>query len=169
MGRPLPGPAAAVYNNQLYTMVRGMDNGIYVKTGLGSGWAKVDGTTLTNPSLANYNGQLYSFICGTDNQLYFNTYNGSWRSWNRVKDRNNRYLSVSNAGDAFQFRKELFLVSRNGSNSLYNIMNCKGNWDKWSKVKRESYSDPALAVFQDGVFLAIRGTDDKIYLGNHLF
>ena len=149
-GQTPSSPAAAVYNNQLYTMVRGMDNGVYVKVGLGSGWAKVDGTTLTNPSLTNYNGQLYSFICRNNYYLLLNTYDGNWRSWNVVKGSE----KSSNVGDTIQFRKDLFLVFRSGSRLFYRIMNSNGEWDRWGKINRGSNSNPALAVFQETFMLS---------------
>ena len=74
-GQSPSGPAIAEYNGQLYTMVRGMDDKIYLKTGLGGGWTQIGGATLGSPALEKHQGNLYALVRGTDNGIYLNRLN----------------------------------------------------------------------------------------------
>ena len=51
-----------------------MDDGIYLKNGLGIGWTQLEGATIGSPALESFQGSLYAMVRGTDNGIYINRF-----------------------------------------------------------------------------------------------
>jgi len=159
-GQAAAGPAVTVFNNRLYTLARGADNGIYLKEGFGRGWSNLGGATPSKPALAGYNGKLYALVRGTDNGIYLNKYSGNaWNGWAKLEG------ATISGGALMAYEGFLYAVVRGTDNGIFvNKMDSSENWSGWVNIGGAAKAAPALALHHNRLYLAVRGTDDRIYL-----
>jgi hypothetical protein len=162
-GETTAGPAAAVFQDRLYTMIRGTDNRIYVKTGLRNYWEKIDGETLSNPALAVHNGNLYALVRGTDNRLYLNRLEREhWEGWRSLGR-----MMTSSGGALASCNGRLYVAARGNDNRLYiNTLDSNGRGENWTRIDGLTLSEPALTAFRGRLYLAIRGMNNHMYIRN---
>ena len=173
-------PAVATFNNKIYVVVRGMDDGIYFRGGTPdyayinwvSSWEKLPGKTLSAPTLwANDYHYPQLFVRGLNNAIYW---------WELLSDRT-WWISLGGATNdrpAFWIEPpvihhgDMCLVVRGTDNGVwrkYNVWNYDYNkyvWEAvWTPMNGQTLSAPAI----DNYCLFVRGTNNRIYMANSLW
>ncbi|MCA6092055.1 hypothetical protein LE181_07745 [Streptomyces sp. SCA3-4] len=164
-------PALAMHNGNLYCAVRGLGNQVYVSRretdGRWTGFGQVPGvSTLYPPALASFNGQLYLAVRRSASDTTNN------RAWVMSSVRGDSWTTSSSAGwcetgpALAVHNNRLWLATFHGKNYrslMVGSMDTGGTWQtavEWPA--HESYSAPALAVFNGKLHLAYRNPGDKI-------
>jgi hypothetical protein len=163
-------PGAVMCGGSLQITVRGSDNGIYygyvtLSMNVFSGWTKMSGSTPSAPALAAASDcTLYLAVRGTNGGIYLNTHpsGGAWSGWKQLPGGTSDGPAVAVAGSMLHLA-----VRGNDGSSIWHGMMDRGTqaWQGWSAVPGAAYSKPALAAASDTiVYLAVRGSDDRIYV-----
>lgn len=168
------------YQGKLYVAIRGTDNGIYVGTYDGATWSgwnpwpawKTLGATISSVSMQEYQNKLYLAVRGTDNGIYLRYYDGqtnAWSDWNTWSGRDTIGLTVSSITmKVYQDRlylavrgtnEEIFLRYYDGKSKTWS------DWNTWSGTATLGLtrSRVSMKVYQDKLYLAVQGTDNKVY------
>jgi uncharacterized repeat protein (TIGR02543 family) len=145
-------PAAAVYDDKLYLVVRGIDGNtlwfgsVDLSDQSFSGWSQISGATPARPTLVCWeNGKrLILVVKGTDNRIYQRQYDiayGTWCGWNSlIPGCTCKSPAAAIDGD------DLHLVVRGTDGCLYHL---KFNlivpiMPGWTKISGETPSGPTL-------------------------
>jgi GH25 family lysozyme M1 (1,4-beta-N-acetylmuramidase) len=171
-GATCDSPAAAVCQNELHIVVRGMDghslyHGYVNLTDLSfSSWTMLNGWTSSAPTLASNGTVLCLVVRGGDNRIYYRTYSFSprgWGGWNVIPSG-----TTCDSPAAAMLGNDLHIVVRGmDQSSLWDIIvRCDGTIVRnWAKVSGATPSRPVLASSQSSnkLYLLVRGLDDRIY------
>jgi hypothetical protein len=167
-GATCDSPAAAVYQNNLYIVVRGMDGNtlwygsVDLSTYDFTGWSQLDGATPSAPTLTSNGTLLCLVVRGEDNNIYYRCYNGSWGSWYALPTG-----STSDSPAAAMLGNNLHIVVRGmDGNSLWDtVVACNGTVVRgWMALSGATSSRPVLASQgSDTLFLVVKGLDNGIY------
>jgi hypothetical protein len=163
-------PAAAACGGLLHTVVRGGDNGIYYgyvtpSGNVFSGWSKLSGSTPSAPALAAApDCTLYLAVRGSNNGIYLNTLpsGGSWSGWQKLPGATIDAPAVAVAGSVLHF-----VVRGGDGSSIWHGRMDRGTmqWLGWSQLPGSTPSKMALAAVSDTeVYLAVRGSDNRLYV-----
>ena len=153
-GQTKSGPAVTQFNGQLVTLVRGMDDGIYLKNGLRIGWTQLEGATIGSPALESFQGSLYAMVRGTDNGIYINRFGGrSWIGWSKLDG------ATFSGGTLVSDERSLYAIIRGTDNAIYvNRMESWGAWSGWENIGGGTSAEPAAAIYHGTLYVAVRGT-----------
>lgn len=161
-------PAAVVCGPVLHVAVRGGDDGIYhgyvtLISGVFSGWSKLSGSTPSAPALAAApDCTLYLAVRGSDNGIYLNIrVSGSWGEWQKLPGATIDAPAVAVAESVLHF-----VVRGGDGSSIWHGRMDRGTmqWLGWSQLPGSSPSKMALAAVSDTeVYLAVRGSDNRLY------
>jgi PKD repeat protein len=169
-------PAAIIYEEQLYMIVRGMDgNSLWfgsldLSDDSFSGWSYLSGVTPSKPTLVSYGDKMILVVRGSDNRIYHRQYNlvtESWGSWNAVPTG----TTVDSPAAAID-GDYLHLVVRGMDDGLYHQKINLPTLDYlgWSTISGTTPSAPTLTSnYKSGgddhlLYLIVRGSNDGIYL-----
>lgn len=167
-GRTPSGPASAVFNDQLYLLVRGTDNGIYINTygnrSWGNSWQNIDGATPSQGALVTYRNNLYAIVRGTDNQIYINQNRGNgFTRWQTIPGGG----ATSSGPAAAVYNGRLYVIVRGTDDSIYaNSMNSNGSWSGWSNIGGKTPSEPAVGIYNGQLIVFVRGTDNNLWMNS---
>ena len=178
-GSTCDSPAAAIYEEQLYLIVRGMDGNslwfgsVDLSDDSFSGWSYLSGATPSKPTLVSYGNKMVLVVRGTDNRIYHRQYNlitDSWGSWNAVPTG----TTVDSPAAAID-GDYLHLVVRGMDDDLYHqrVYLPTLNYLGWSGIGGTTPSAPTLTsnYRSEGddnlLYLVVRGSDDGIYLRSY--
>jgi hypothetical protein len=175
-GTTIDSPAAAVCNNELHIVVRGLDvNSLwhgYVNLADNTfvGWTRLSGSTPSAPTLTSNGTVLCLVVRGGDNRIYYRTYAFSprgWGGWNVLS----RGLTCDGPAAAMLGDK-LHIVVRGfsatdvyGNYSLWHVIINPdlGVARDWVSVSGYSPSKPTLTSNGMMLCLVVRGLDNRIY------
>lgn len=157
------GPAALSDGSNLYLLVRGADNGIYLTTKTGGkwgSWGSLAGATLSGPALVLNGKTMHAFVRGTDNRVYWNSgSSNSWSAWSEVPGGG----FTSSGPAAVSDGANLYLLVRGTDNGIYLNTMTSGKWGSWISLGGATLSGPALVLEESIVRAFVRGTDNHIY------
>ena len=171
-------PTLAPYNNKLYAAYRASDSDdIWYNVFDGFSWLANDikitqgGHTKTSegPALAEYNGKLYlAYRSSANDDLWYNVFDGS--SWlaNDIKITQSGHTKTSAEPALAVYHGLLYLAYRAGDDEddlWYNVFDGSSWLANDIKITQNGHTKtsrgPALAVFNDLLFLAYRAGDDE--------
>jgi hypothetical protein len=172
-GATCDSPAAAVYQDNLCIVVRGMDGStlwygsVDLSTNVFTGWSLLDGATPSAPTLTSNGTVLCLVVRGEDNSIYYRCYNGSWGSWFAVPTG-----STPDSPSAAMLGNNLHIVVRgmDGSSLWDVIVACNGTVVRgWEQLQGATNARPALSSSQDldELYLVVTGLDNRIYFMNY--
>ena len=156
----------------LWIVVRGMDNGIYIKgkdlsTGTWTAWKRLPGSTSEAPAaVAVYPSQLFIAVKGsTDNSIWFGAYNYSsdiFSGWSKVPG------ATPSAPDlAVDSQGYIYLAVRGMDNRIYINSYDGSSWLGWERIPTGTTAQgPAIAFDLDGnlhVMVTSSSGDGSIY------
>ncbi len=160
-------PATAMFNNKFYVIVKSSaDTKIWWNrmdsSGVWGSWQAMDGLTGDKPSIAVFNNRLYIAVRGTDDKIWIRYMNTAetFYPWSAVS------AGLTSVPPAIQgFNDKLYLVVKDaGDNKIWwTKMDTAGTWSSWSLMDGLSPSTAAMTVFENQLYIAVRGADDKIY------
>jgi uncharacterized repeat protein (TIGR02543 family) len=169
-GSTVDAPAAAILDNQLHIVVRGMDgaslwHGYYDLTSESfSGWTNLEGSTPSSPVLTSNGSMLCLVVQGEDNLIYYRCYSeGAWGDWQVLPEG-----STIDSPSAALLGDELHVVVRgmDGFSMWHKIIKPGGEVvQEWTWIPGVSASPPVLAASQSSgeLYMLVRGADDGIY------
>ena len=165
-------PAAVACGGRLHFVVRGFSpsNSIWygyinLSTGDFSGWIRIPGATPSKPELAaDLNCNLYLAVRGMDDGIWINSYNGStWTGWRRIQGSTVDGPAIAILGNTLH----MIVRGSDGFSIWHSTMDLTSStWQGWTKISGSTPSTPDLAVDQttSTLYLAVRGTDSRIYI-----
>jgi len=163
-------PAAALFNNQVHIVVRGMDehtlwHGYYnVLTEEFVGWTMLAGSSPSPPVLTSNGTMLCLVVHGMDDLIYYRCYSdGSWGDWQLLPNG-----ATIDSPAAALLGNELHVVVRgtDGFTMWHKIILPEGAvLQEWSWIPGASASPPILSASQNAneLYMLVRGADDGIY------
>lgn len=164
-------PKVASGVNVVVQAVRGTDNGIYTRYSTDGvnwyGW-KGDGRSKASPTLFFTGSRFVMTVIGTDNYSYTNTSTDgiNWSGW-----KGDGLMVFDVAKYALYGNKVVQSYVSTGNQIFYRISNDGGaSWSSWTNTDGFAVGSPAVVIKQFGatsqnlVVLAVRGTDNRIYL-----
>lgn len=170
-------PVIGQYNGQIYTIGswnNTADAALYYKPSLASDWTSISdkGASHGPFALTNYGGMLYNILSYGD--LHVNKFHGSLLGWDQVTYYNNvgygagatvfnGYLYVFFRGNPFNNDNKIYYVKMDSSGKWFG-RNEVPNWRIYNASYKEFPEIPSVTVHQGRLYLAIRGTDQKIYV-----
>jgi hypothetical protein len=160
-------PAATSFNSQLYLVVRGMDNRIYVNkmdlaTRVWSGYTIISGSTPDAPSVAATANSLYLIARGNDDGIYWRKLDklGTWSNWIKLPGA----TSSSPALAIFNGRLYLSARGRNTASIYISSMDLGSEqWSGWVLLDGKTLTAPTLTVSADHLYVIVKGHDNAIY------
>jgi hypothetical protein len=161
-------PALAASADGLYLVVRGTDNNVYYRVYNGvtwTEWAGIPGQTLYEPAVAVYKDELHIAIVGMEyNAIY-------WGSLNLTTKSFSGYTWIPGASDSTPALAAsadgLYLVVRGTDNNVYYRVYNGSAWTEWTGIPGETLYEPAVAVYQGNLDIAIVGMEyNAIYWGS---
>ena len=166
-------PAAAIFQNKLYIVFRGIDGNtlsygyVDLSTNLFSGWTLLDGATPSAPTLTSNGTVLCLVVRGMNNDISYRCYSGSWGSWVAVPSG-----ATLDSPAAAMLGNNLHIVVRgmDGSSLWDVIMGCDGTVVRnWRQLSGATNSRPTLASSQDlnETYLVVAGLNNRIYYMNY--
>ena len=162
-----PPALAAGSDCTLYLLVRGSDDGIYLRTlpngGSWSGWQKLPGKTVDGPTVAVVESVLHVAVRGSDGSSIWHgrmdRASGNWLGWSRVSGSTPSKPSLAAASAT-----EVYLAVRGMNNRVYVNRWESGTWIGWSQIPTgNTPSGPSILAMNDQLYVAVRGTDSRIY------
>jgi len=126
-------------------------------------WASQLGSTSHNPALAASDGYLYNAVRGTNNRIYWRrrTMIETWSTWAAVP------TGSTDAAPAIAFfnNKLYAAVKGYGTNAIYLNSMDHGTlaWGSWVLQPGATPSGPSLASSSTYLYMAVRGTSNRIY------
>ena len=137
----------------MWIVVRGMDNGIYIKkrilsTGIWTNWIKLPGATSEAPATAALNGKLFIAVKGaSDNSIWFGVYfeeEGNFGGWAKVSGATPSApdLAIDNSG-------HVYLAVRGMNNKIYYNQFDGINWLGWKRIPTGSTMQGPTISFDD--------------------
>jgi hypothetical protein len=165
-------PAAAVYDEKLYMVVRSMDGSslffgwVNLVDDSFSGWNWISGSTSSAPMLTCYSiaDDLVLVVRGMDNRIYYRIYDcvlDEWDDWiviprGHTCDR----PAASVVGDYLH----LVVRGMTGHGLYYKTFQVTTpDFLGWDDMSGDTPSTPTLAQTMCGFYLVVRGMDDTIY------
>jgi PKD repeat protein len=168
-GLTIDEPACSVLGNNLFVVVRGIDNTTYLNTmglntGTWAGWQSLHGQTASTPVLlatpsAN---RLDMLVRGANNGIYHMSFPGGVPTLVWDTPGGTTPSAPVSASDG----RALHLVVLGQNNGLwYNYLNFStGSWSSWIPIVGTSPSTPSLTIDSSGSLqLTVRGLDNGIY------
>jgi len=158
-------PAAAVLDDKLHIVVRGIPNSLWhghvnLATGSFSGWTRLSGDTISPPTLAASNTNVYLVARGINDHICYRSWSsGSWSDWKSVPG-----ITLDSPAAAV-LGNELHLVVRGNPGGLFHgSLNLSTSlWSGWTPVSGGTPSAPSLAASASNLYLVVRGYDDGIH------
>jgi hypothetical protein len=172
-----PGICEVLGFGEVWVVVRGTDNGIYLKywyAGTWSGWISPTGggATIDQPACAYLYPFLHIVVRGGGNELYSNSYNGVWSGWHDLHGKS----SSSPVLVSTPLLNRIDLVVQGTDNGIYHKAYTSGAWSSsWDSPGGKTLSKPAATLFtdvlgcatgcveRDQLRLVVRGTDNNVY------
>jgi hypothetical protein len=170
-GSTCDSPAAAVCNNELHIVVRGIDGNtlwhgyVDLATTTFSGWTLLSGSTPSAPTLTS-NGTVLSLVVrGGGNSIWYRLYSfspRSWGSWNAVTGATIDGLAAAMLGNHLHIA-----VRGSDGNTLWHIVIQPnvGVVRNWVSLSGSTPSKPTLTANQTAntLYLAVRGASNPIF------
>jgi len=169
-GSTVDTPAAAILEDELHVVVRGMDgstlwHGSYNLTSeTFSGWSALAGSSPSPPVLTSNGTMLCLVVHGMDDLIYYKCYSeGSWGGWQIVP----KGTTIDSPAAALLGNElHVFVRGFDGSTMWHTIIIPEGGVVKgWSWIPGATSSPPILAASQSRgeLYLIVRGADEGIY------
>ena len=171
-----PSLAVSTGTSRVYIAVRGMNNGIYfgyfdLINQTFSGWKRLPGSTPSRPVLASdrsgsFSGKLVLVVRGMDNRIYYNVFDeasSTWSGWRRLPTG-----STVDAPAAAIANGKLHIAVRgsDGQSIWYANLDLRSwSFSGWKKLPGSTPSAPSMTFDGYRMWLAVRGMDNRIYLG----
>jgi hypothetical protein len=163
----------------VWLVVRGTDNGIYLKpyttgTGWYASWIPVAGATIDTPACAYLGGAIHLVVRGTNNELYWNSKGAGWSGW---QDLNGKSVSAPVLVSIPSLNR-IDLFVQGTDNGIYHKAYTSGAWSSsWDSPGGKTLSKPAAAfdfnhvcnygcslyIDRNSLLLVVRGTDNNVY------
>jgi parallel beta-helix repeat protein len=163
-------PAAAVANDKLYMVVRGMDgNSLYFGSinlvdDSFSGWDWISGSTPSKPVLIKEDdSNLCLVVRGTDNRIYYRFYYclaDYWNGWLVTPSGTTPDTPAAAINGDY-----LHLVVRGMTGGIYHqqVYIPTQDYSGWNSGSGDTPSAPTLTNYGDDVILVVRGNNNIIY------
>ena len=173
-GSTIDTPAAAILDDQLHVVVRGMDgstlwHGYYdLVTEEFFGWTMLAGSSPSPPVLTSNGTMLCLVVRGMDDLIYYRSYqDDTWGSWQLLPDG-----TTIDSPAAALLGNELHVVVRGmeGNSLWHKIVMPEGSVvQEWNWIPGASASPPILTASQplNELYMFVRGADDGIYYTNY--
>lgn len=168
---PLSPAVAAAPNGDVYVVVQGVDNHIYLniqRNGTWLGWTPhPSGRTGSSPAaVVDVNGNLQVFVHGVDDAIYQTTYSGgSWSEWAEVPGGGFTFSAPETAVN--RVTGELTLLVRGIDSQIYLNTYRGATWSGWSAVPVGGLTLSELGATYDAsgtLWLFARGIDAGIWV-----
>jgi parallel beta-helix repeat protein len=175
-GTTCDSPAAVVYDDKLYMVVRGINgNNLYfgnvnLVDDSFSGWSYITGSTLSKPILTCFESydSLVLVVRGTDNKVYtclYDVSSGTWNGWNQISTG-----STNAAPAAVKIGNYVYIVVKGMDNGLYHgrLTVLSNVFSGWSWVGGSTPSDPVVTNYDKSkLYLVVRGWNNIIYYNTY--
>ena len=145
-----------------YSVVRGMDSGIYFGSYGGKEWNRLPGATADSPAAVRCSGGLHIAVRGTNNGIYYGYFDFSTKTfsgWLQVPGKTSSAPALSTD----QYCSVLYLVVRGMDSGVYVNMRTSGTWGNWIKLPGATVDGPAAAYAAGSdppiLHIVVRGKD----------
>jgi Peptidase family M23 len=164
------GTSGVTFNGRFHSFFRRADSRVLehrYTAGAGGGWSNhdVEGSVASAPVSVVHDGSMWVVARGTDNFVKYRFHNGlRWSAWLSAPGGLAGAPALGVLGD------RMFVVSRSGSELVYLINDAAEGWDPqgWRSFEKPPsvsvVSDPAVGYFDGRLFVAVRGSDGKVWL-----
>lgn len=165
-GATTDSPAAAVLDNDLHIVVKGLTGEIWhgyvdLATSVWSGWTMVSGATPSTPTLTASATKLYLVVRGTNDGIYYNSWTTAtgWEGWTGLPGATTDQCAAAVLSD------NLHIVVKGSTGRIWHgyVDLTTSVWSGWSLVSGGTPSTPELAASTTTLYLTVRGTNDRIY------
>jgi hypothetical protein len=157
-----PGPFSTTYRlsyGETFLVVRGMDDGIYVRAHTEnhySMWDVIPGYTYSSPAAALCDSALHLAVRGGGDTIWYGNLSldtGEWNGWLKLPG----YTPSSPAITCRPDGSEVYVVVRGSDNGIYlNVLN-SGSWEGWRKLPGETHDFPAIALLDNELHIVVKG------------
>ncbi|HET8662134.1 MAG TPA: polysaccharide deacetylase family protein [Micromonosporaceae bacterium] len=160
-------PAVAATGTSLALAVRGTDSALWIRYYTGTSWGpwhSLGGVLSAAPAITGTpEGRLDLFVRGSDDRLYTRTLrpDGTWSPWISLGG----VLTSGPGALAVAGRIEVTVTGTD--RAIYRkVLSSAGVWSPWASLGGRSYTAPAVAKapHSTGVYVFVRGTDNRLYL-----
>lgn len=163
-------PTAVSFKGDVYFLVRGSDNALYIaplsllnpNIKMTTPWTRVGGVLTGGPAASVFGDKLVIFVPGTDG-LYMTTSTdgknfSSWQNLGGVP---------TSSPSSLTFNGQLFVLVRGTDNALY-LKTSQDNFQNWQRLGGILKGAPSVATDGQNILVAAWGTGDHLYLKNTL-
>ncbi len=157
-------PAAVVFNNRVYVVIRGVDNQLMINSiderGRWGNWKRLNFVSNSSPFIGLYQGRLYVAARDRNNQILLNSDPLGSGSWKEIPGDGR-----SNDTPVFaEYRNQLYVVVRGTDNGIWVNVKRNNDWSGWTEIGGATLAAPAIAATNSQLQLMVRGTDNNLYI-----
>lgn len=177
-------PAATLFGDQIFIVVRGIDGRIYQErftpsTGVVSNWTEIpgDGRTVSGPAVVAYGDPLTGggfdyFVTGANNRVWVNRYSSfftlsgseeSWSGWSEIPGG----IQANGGPTAVIFEGQTHVFVRGYDDHVYENVDSASGWRGWVEVQGNGrmLDKPGAVVYgiDRQLHLFARGYDNRVY------
>jgi parallel beta-helix repeat protein len=163
-------PAAAVINNELHLVVRGMNGGqiwhgyVNLRDGSFSGFTLLSGSTPSAPTLTGNSTHLCLVVRGNNNVIYYRFYNVATRVWGDWTGVPNGSTFDTPAAVLIDNKLQVVVRGSNNNQIWHGIVDLgSGGFSGWTLLDGATPSPPVLTRNSTHLCLVVRGKNNVIY------
>lgn len=163
-GRALSDITMAVFDGRLYQALRGMDNGIYIRsTADGQTWTawSKQGATKGHVGMAVFNGKLFQTVTGSSSKYVYTRSTADGTAWSPWKYTDTTTVMTGSDISLAVFNGRLYQAGRGPGDRIYWRSTADGeNWSAWSH-DGATKGGVSMAVFDGKLYQSVTGQDSK--------
>jgi outer membrane protein assembly factor BamB len=152
--------------DNLAIVARGADNSIWYRISDGStwtDWTNLIGSTSVEPATAIFQGNLYIAAIDGSTHIWLSSVDLDTQVWSGWSMWPNTYASSVTFASSDNY---LAILARGTDNSIWYRINDGSNWSDWINLVGSTTIEPAVAIFQDKLYIAAIDGSTHIWLSN---